>query len=205
MIEIKELSYSLDGKEIFNKVSAKFSPGQIITVSGHSGSGKSMLLSILQGLKLPSSGDVLLSGTSAICFQVPALISNLTVELNLLLALDVKFPTMSLREKVAIINDALNDYDLYSKKGDRPAMLSLGQQYLVALIRSFIFRPANFLWDEPFVNIDEAYHDKINDQLNRLIEEKSLVVFFTNRKEIVKCYGQTKFIIEDRVLKNYEI
>jgi ABC-type lipoprotein export system ATPase subunit len=221
VLELRELTFAFENRPVFENINFQFDSKKLVTISGHSGSGKSLLLSIMGGLKLPTRGDVFVEGVSVynsnfykmqelkkrsgICFQVPALISNLTIKMNLMLALDINFPEMSLMKKSSLVSSSLAMFELKNRLEERPATLSLGQQYLIAFIRATISNPDILFWDEPFVNIDEFYHDKINEVLNGLRNRGCLIVFFTNRAQIIKEYGEIKLIIKKGMLVDYEI
>ncbi len=221
MFKIQNLYASISNKDIFNNLSANFSPEKITVISGPSGTGKSLLLSYLAGVTLPERGDIVYNEQSiynssfdqikiikkkfGIIFQVPALISNLTIFQNLKLALDAHSKELSDVEKSNIITNYLEKFKISSLGDQRPATLSSGQQYIISLIRALITNPLVFLWDDPFINIDESLHDIVNQEISELKKKKCVILFFTNRSNIIKNYGDIIFRISHNKMVTYEL
>jgi putative thiamine transport system ATP-binding protein len=148
------------------------SPGQILTLMGPSGSGKSSVLAAIAGTlgtvaegaeALRFDGSVHLNGTDlthtptaqrgiGLLFQDPLLFAHLTVAENLLFAV----PSAPRAQRQAMVQQALAEADL-AEYGERdPATLSGGQRARVALMRALLAQPRALLLDEPFSRLDAA-------------------------------------------------
>lgn len=151
-------------------------PGQILTLMGTSGSGKSSVLGAIAGTlhsvaegaqALRFEGSVSLNGgdvthlpTAQRCigllFQDPLLFAHMTVAENLLFAV----PPGPRAQRLAAVQQALQDAEL-ADYGDRdPATLSGGQRARVALMRALLAQPCALLLDEPFSKLDATLRDQ---------------------------------------------
>ena len=150
-------------------VSLEVAHGELAAVMGPSGSGKSTLMHILAGLDRPTSGDVLIDGTSigrlgdneltrlrrkhiGFVFQFFNLLPMLTAEENVLLPLTIA----GQKPEKAWFDDLLKTIGLDDRREHRPAELSGGQQQRVAIARALVSRPTVVFADEPTGNLDSA-------------------------------------------------
>ena len=151
-------------------------PGQILTLMGPSGSGKSSVLAAIAGTlhSATESGDTLrFDGTVhldghdltllstaqrgiGLLFQDDLLFAHMTVAENLLFAV----PAGPKRERLAAVERALLEAGLGGFGARDPATLSGGQRARVALMRALLARPKALLLDEPFSKLDAALRDQ---------------------------------------------
>lgn len=146
-------------------------PGEIATLVGPSGSGKSNLLAFLTGTLPPAftaSGRVLVDGEDVtdrpterrrigILFQDDLLFPHLTVAANLAFGLR---PGFSRRDRRNRIGAALKDAELDGFEDRDPMTLSGGQRARVALLRTLLAEPRALLLDEPFSKLDRDLRDR---------------------------------------------
>jgi len=164
-IELRAISVGVDvgGRTLLNDINLLVSSGQMIAITGHSGSGKSVLAHTLAGIIEPDRGEVSHDGApltvnspfSARPALVPqdfGLVSVLTCGETVALPLQVRsLPKEEIRERVAIWLGALG---LESCAKRTVAELSGGQRQRVAIARALAGRPAVMLLDEPFSALD---------------------------------------------------
>jgi putative thiamine transport system ATP-binding protein len=151
-------------------------PGQILTLMGASGSGKSSVLAAIAGTlhsvaegaqALRFEGSVSLNGADishlptarrciGLLFQDPLLFAHMTVAENLLFAV----PSGPRAQRQAAVQQALQDADLADYGERDPATLSGGQRARVALMRALLAQPCALLLDEPFSKLDVALRDQ---------------------------------------------
>jgi ABC-type lipoprotein export system ATPase subunit len=152
-------------------IDAAFEAGLLHTVTGPSGSGKTTLLHVLAGLELPSSGDVVVSGTRVSALDRPAR-ARLRRERIALVGQQVGLvPFLSARENVELglalrgvageeasrrALEALDAVGLGERAAQRVARLSTGERGRVAIARAVAARPALLLADEPTSRLDHA-------------------------------------------------
>src|SRR6478752_1139934 len=136
--------------------------GEFITLIGHSGCGKSTVLSMLAGLSDISGGGIILAGKELIgagpdrgvVFQSPCLLPWMTAFENVMLGIDQVFFTASRGERKQIAEYYLTVVGLGDAMHKKPAELSQGMRQRVGIARAFALRPKMLLLDEPFGMLD---------------------------------------------------
>jgi nitrate/nitrite transport system ATP-binding protein len=136
--------------------------GEFISVIGHSGCGKSTVLSIVAGLSQATMGGIVLAGKEVteagpdrgVVFQAPCLLHWLSAVDNVLLGVDEVKPHLSKEERRAIAEHTLKLVGLGDSFDKKPAELSSGMRQRVGLARAFALSPKLLLLDEPFGMLD---------------------------------------------------
>ncbi len=158
--------------------------GELVTLYGPSGAGKTTVLRMLCGLSTPDEGRISVRGQPwldsakkinlkpqhrdiGIVFQDYALFPNLTVKENLRYALKKDQPD-------AIVNELLEMMELTNLYDKKPELLSGGQRQRVALARAIVRKPRILLLDEPMSALDTALRVKIQDYILRVHEQFKL-------------------------------
>jgi nitrate ABC transporter ATP-binding subunit len=161
-------------------VNAQVMPGEFVCILGHSGCGKSTVLSIVAGLEPATLGGVVIDGREidgpgserAVVFQSPCLLPWLTARDNVKLAM-----RGGSRPHVRGGPDAYLELAGVAAAGDQlPATLSLGTQQCVSLARALSVEPRFLLLDEPFAQLDSLTRFELQDTLVRVWERTRLVV-----------------------------
>lgn len=173
-LEIRELSVRFrDQPPLFPPLSLTIRPGQVGTVMGPSGVGKSTLLDAVGGHLAHGfavAGEVLLNGRPVLAlpaedrrigllFQDPALFPHLSVGDNLAFGLGRHVVGRAARR--AAVARALTIAGLAGTGGRDPATLSGGQRARVALMRTLLAEPLALLLDEPFSKLDAGLRDEM--------------------------------------------
>lgn len=136
--------------------------GEFIALIGHSGCGKSTVLSMLAGLNDLSGGGIILAGKElsgagpdrGVVFQSPCLLPWMTAFENVMLGVDQVFFTASKTERRQIAEYYLTVVGLGDALHKRPAELSQGMKQRVGIARAFALSPKMLLLDEPFGMLD---------------------------------------------------
>jgi nitrate/nitrite transport system ATP-binding protein len=140
----------------------KMPKGEFITLIGHSGCGKSTVLSMAAGLTEITRGGIVLDGKEisdagpdrAVVFQSPSLMPWLTAAENVAIGVDRVYPHATRRERADIATYYLSRVGLADAMHKRAAELSNGMRQRVGIARAFALSPKLLLLDEPFGMLD---------------------------------------------------
>ncbi|MEO0975918.1 MAG: nitrate ABC transporter ATP-binding protein, partial [Pseudomonadota bacterium] len=151
----------------------KMNKGEFITLIGHSGCGKSTVLSMVAGLNPITEGAIILDGTHitqagpdrAVVFQAPSLMPWLTAYENVALGVDKVYPDASKSEKRDVIEYYLSKVGLADAMQKAAADLSNGMKQRVGIARAFALSPKLLLLDEPFGMLDSLTRWELQDVL----------------------------------------
>jgi nitrate ABC transporter ATP-binding subunit len=179
-LEIHQLAKSFDTPLGPTKVVEGFDltlrEGEFVSIIGHSGCGKSTVLSMVAGLTESTEGAIILAGKEVreagpdrgVVFQAPCLLAWLTALENVRLGVDQVFPEKSRGERNQIAAHHLRQVGLGDSLHKRPAELSLGMRQRVGLARAFALSPRMLLLDEPFGMLDSLTRIELQDVLLEL-------------------------------------
>ena len=200
LFELKNVGYiyrtQYQQVEALRNISCSFKAGEMCAVMGTSGSGKTTLLSLMAGLDVPTSGEVLLDGVStasmdlsryrrekiAVIYQDFGLFPLLTVreivmypmELRGMKTREAKERAAELVARVALPKTALDRF---------PAMLSGGEQQRVAIARALGMETKVLLADEPTGNLDTKNSQAIVEILKELAHKEGYCVVVVTHDE----------------------
>ena len=170
-------------------VNARVDEGEFTCILGHSGCGKSTVLSIVAGLQHATEGRVLIDGREvtgpgadrAVVFQTPCLLPWLTVRENVALAVTQASAQMTRRERRSRVDRCLELVGVADAADQRPGELSLGMQQCVSLARAVSVEPRFLLLDEPFSMLDSLTRFELQDILLQVWERnRTIVVMVTH-------------------------
>jgi nitrate ABC transporter ATP-binding subunit len=158
-------------------VCAEIRDGEFVCILGHSGCGKSTVLSMIAGLLRATFGGVIVDGTEirepsldrAVVFQSPCLLPWLTARQNVELALGKT-------GRDARVDHYFDLVGIADAADQMPASLSLGTQQCVSLVRALSLEPRFLLLDEPFSQLDSLTRFELQDTLLRAWEASRRVV-----------------------------
>jgi nitrate ABC transporter ATP-binding subunit len=168
---------------------AVIQPGEFVTLLGHSGCGKSTVLSIVAGLERATEGGVIIDGKEidgpgldrALVFQTPSLLPWMSALDNVILAARQAHPGMRQRGVTALALKYMEMVGVAEFANQTPAELSQGAQQRVAIARAFSLEPRFLLLDEPFGALDSITRCELQDLLLDLWErERKTVIMVTH-------------------------
>ncbi len=147
--------------------------GEFISLIGHSGCGKSTVLTMAAGLNEISSGAIVLDNREisaagpdkAVVFQAPSLMPWLTARQNVSLGVERVYPHASRAERRDIVDYYLDRVGLVDSKEKMAAEMSNGMRQRVGIARAFALSPRLLLLDEPFGMLDSLTRWDLQDVL----------------------------------------
>jgi nitrate/nitrite transport system ATP-binding protein len=177
-IENMEIAFtSVKGKFVAVKdISLEVEKGQIISIIGHSGCGKSTIMNAIGGMVFPSKGNVILNGKEikgpgpdrGIVFQNYSLLPWLTVYQNIFQAVDAAVKNKNKAEKHDLSEKYLKMVNLWEHREKYPKQISGGMKQRVAIARAFAIDPEVLLLDEPFGALDALTKASLHIELLKL-------------------------------------
>ena len=217
ILELKDVCYSYSAeKPVLRGMNCTFECGTLYALVGKSGAGKSTLLSLMAGLDLPDSGQVLFEGTptgdmdldeyrrrkAAVIYQDFALFPLLTalenieypMELCHVDAKEARQQAMELARRVSLPEELLDRY---------PTHISGGEQR-VAIARGLTMDRRLLLADEPTGNLDSENSDNIIDLLLRLAHEENRCVIVVTHDPKVAEAADVRLHMQDGKLSGEE-
>lgn len=200
MLEVKKLSKKFGDYSVLKNISFKIDEGDILAIIGSSGSGKSTLLRCLNGLEVPSKGDILFRGKSltkkdtdlslvrekiGMVFQQFNLFNHLTVLDNLVLA-PVKLHVSMVGQAKRDAYKYLDMINLSGKINNYPHELSGGEKQRVAIIRSLMMNPDIILFDEPTSALDPLMVKEVLNLISDVAKSGKTMVIVSHELSFVK-------------------
>lgn len=176
-LELWNVTKAFDGPtgviEVVKGFQLDVRPGEFVSLIGHSGCGKSTVLSMIAGLTEPTSGGIMLGGREidgpgpdrGVVFQAPCLLPWLTAAQNVLLGVEQVYPGESRQRHHEIVDEYLELVGLLDARHKRPAELSGGMRQRVGIARAFALSPKLLLLDEPFGMLDSLTRLELQDVL----------------------------------------
>ena len=172
VVELRDVRIAFDGKVVHDGVSLAVRKGEIMTLVGGSGQGKTVLLKEIIGLMRPDSGEIFVHGREvtslnefelqdirrevAMVFQGSALFDSMNVADNVAYGVLERSPDMPEAQLAKIVAEKLGLVDLSGTELVMPAELSGGMKKRVALARALALEPKIILYDEPTTGLDPA-------------------------------------------------
>lgn len=158
---------------VVDRFDFKMKKGEFVTLIGHSGCGKSTVLSMIAGLNPISSGGIVLDNKEvagagperAVVFQAPSLMPWLTARENVALGVDRVYPKASPAERRDVVEYYLSRVGLADAMHKPAAELSNGMKQRVGIARAFALSPKLLLLDEPFGMLDSITRWELQDVL----------------------------------------
>ncbi|WP_024805297.1 ABC transporter ATP-binding protein [Nocardia sp. BMG51109] len=199
LIELDRVSKSFVAKNdgtvqtIFHDFSLKVAPGELVSLVGSSGTGKTTLLHLVAGLEVPDAGTLRVGALerpvrTGVVFQQPRLLDWLSVTKN------VEIAAKSAGQDTSAVPELLEAVGLTEYADAYPSVLSGGQRQRVAVARAFSVNPDIVLFDEPFSALDELTGRKLRLLLQTLLTERSVTGLMVTHNALEAAF------LSDRVL-----
>ncbi|MDG1858803.1 MAG: ATP-binding cassette domain-containing protein [Emcibacteraceae bacterium] len=188
MLKLDNLSFSYDDNQLFNGLSLESNRGEITSVIGKSGVGKSTLFALISGQLMPEQGAIVLDDKDLTnlpvnkrpiitMFQQESLFPHMTIYEN------IRFPLVSKYNKARFkninhkeyIQQILKEVKLEGYENRFPDSLSGGQKQRATLARSLAAKPNILLLDEPFSALNEELKQDLNIELIEIVKKHKII------------------------------
>ena len=216
-INIKDLYKTFGDHDVLKGINLEVNKGEVVSIIGSSGSGKSTILRCINLLEEPTSGDILIDGQSSIrnelnkeqlatkvgmVFQSFNLFNNMNVLKNCMIGQI----TVLKRDKETAKANALKCLNLVGMTqfiNARPAQLSGGQKQRVAIARALAMDPECLLFDEPTSALDPEMVGEVLDVMKNLAKTGLTMIIVTHEMQFAKDVSdRVIFIDEGTVLED---
>jgi putative ABC transport system permease protein len=204
ILEVKNInkSYKLSGGEkvrVLHGINASIHSGEIVSILGESGCGKTSLLNIIGGMDTDYEGEVIVQGKNlkemtekeiddyrrtrlGFVFQSFNLISHLSVLDNVMIAMQMS--NMDKKARIKRAKELLTEVGLKDHMNKRPSQLSGGQKQRVAIARALSNSPDIILADEPTGALDQETSQQILKLLEDIAKKGILIITVTHSKKV---------------------
>jgi len=220
VLDVRNVSHGFNDQSghrlpVLESLDLRINPGDSVAIIGPSGAGKSTLLSLLAGLDIPESGEILFQGEAfsglsedqraavrrgriGFVFQSFQLLQGLTAVENVMLPLELTGMSVAQAKQRAM--KWLERVGLGARTHHRPRMLSGGEQQRVALARAFVNEPALLFADEPTGNLDRRTGESVSELLFELNQETGTTLILVTHDERLASRCQRILSLEDGTL-----
>jgi nitrate/nitrite transport system ATP-binding protein len=185
-VELDRLAKAYPSKQgtttVVREFNLKMQEGEFVTLIGHSGCGKSTVLSMVAGLSSVTAGNIILAGQESVgagpdrgvVFQSPCLLPWMTAMENVMLGVNQVYFTASKAERRQLAEYYLSLVGLGDSLRKYPRELSQGMRQRVGIARAFALQPQMLLLDEPFGMLDALTRIELQDILLSLWKENRI-------------------------------
>ena len=217
MITFSHIHKNYNGKEIIADFNLTIESGTFLTIIGTSGSGKTTVLKMINGLVLPDKGEIYIDGKNILEEDLIALRRNIgyVIQGNIL------FPHLTVAENIAyvlrlknysktdithIVTEKLQQVNLDPELANRfPHQLSGGQQQRVGIARALAASPSIILMDEPFGALDSITRKQLQRELKVLHQlSGATIVFVTHDIAEALTLGTKVLVLDKGIIQQYD-
>ena len=214
ILEVKDLHKSFGQLHVLKGVTEHIAKGEVVSVIGPSGGGKSTFLRCLNLLEVPSSGQIFFDGVDitakgididkhrqrmGMVFQHFNVFPHMTVGQNITMA-----PTLlgkkSQAEAEEMAKELLNTVGLYEKNKEYPNRLSGGQKQRLAIVRALAMEPDVMLFDEPTSALDPEMVGEVLAVIKNLVKGGMTTVIVTHEMGFAREVSDRVFFMDGGVV-----
>jgi len=177
-LKVENLTFSFGYETILDNISFEVNEGEVVSIVGPSGGGKTTLLRLCADLLDRQEGKIENSfETQAVAFQDPRLLPWKNVIDNI--AFGLKAMGISSKEREERAKEIALKFDLEESDFDKfPKELSGGMSQRVSFARALVTKPKLLFLDEPFSALDIGLKRELQDHVMELIKNKEITIFF---------------------------
>tara|TARA_B100000768_G_scaffold14457_1_gene13604 strand:- start:5449 stop:6096 length:648 start_codon:yes stop_codon:yes gene_type:complete len=215
MISVNNLKFSYDKLEVLKGIDLRINKGEIVSIMGPSGAGKTSLLQLIGTLEKPKSGSILINDINTntlkekdlaifrnleigFIFQFHNLLSEFTAFENICIPGYISNDKKNVEKKAL---ELIKTLGLEHRKDHMPNELSGGEKQRVAVARALINSPAVILADEPTGNLDSENSKILHDlfiKLNKELNQTFIIV--THNKELANQTNRVINLVDGKII-----
>lgn len=214
ILEIKHLSKSFGAVQPLKNVNCSIEKGDVISIIGPSGTGKSTLVNCINRMEQPDGGEIWFEGEEitsdhadlqllrrhiGMVFQSFNLFAHLTIVENVMLA-PVKLLGESRQQAYEEAMALLSRVGLADKACSYPHELSGGQQQRAAIVRTLAMKPEVVLFDEPTSALDPTMVGEVLSVIRRLAEDGMTMMIVTHEMSFAKEVSNRVFYMDEGII-----
>lgn len=213
-LEVKNLKKNFGNHEVLKDISLSVKQGEVISIIGSSGSGKSTILRCINLLEEPSGGDIIIEGKSILnddaakkemrkvvgmVFQSFNLFENMNVLKNCMIG-QIKVLKRNKEEakEIALKNLKSVGMDVYINA--KPSQLSGGQKQRVAIARALSMNPKCLLFDEPTSALDPEMVSEVLDVIKSLAKTGLTMVVVTHEMQFARDVSDRVIFVDEGLI-----
>lgn len=201
MIQIRDVSLSLEGNEIFKNISLDLSLGSILHIDGKNGSGKTSLLKCITGIYSDFNGDIKINSHAVSRHTV----NNYTPFLSFFIDKGFSYPFLTIEQNLKIfkyyngntkvnvdLDELTREFGLYKILKERVFKISAGSKQKLELVLALINDGQYVLLDEPTVNLDNSSIEILYNYIVKTSESnnKAYLIVSHNDVKVAKIASQ---------------
>jgi ABC-type lipoprotein export system ATPase subunit len=214
-VEVAGVRKSFEGGRIpaLRDVSFDMAPGELVALTGASGSGKSTILNLIGALDTPDAGSITVDGTDiarlesasryraatvGFVFQAHNLLPTLTASENVQMAMFGRRPR---HERESRADDLLQEVGLGGRADARPSVLSGGERQRVAIARALANEPRLLLADEPTGALDSGTGEQVLELLRALQAQYGMTILLVTNDDSAAAPADRTLRLQDGVVR----
>ena len=214
LIDVSDLHKSFGELQVLKGVSEHISKGEVVSIIGPSGGGKSTFLRCLNLLEVPDSGHIFFEGEDitakgvnidlhrqkmGMVFQHFNVFPHMTVGENVTMA-PVLLGKKKQAEATEMAKELLNRVGLLEKYNEYPQRLSGGQKQRLAIVRALAMEPDVMLFDEPTSALDPEMVGEVLNVIKNLVKEGMTTVIVTHEMGFAREVSDRVFFMDGGIL-----
>ena len=214
LIRVENVTKQFGDLKVLKGISEEIHEGEVVSIIGPSGGGKSTFLRCLNLLEVPTSGKVIFEGVDitdkaidldlhrrkiGMVFQHFNVFPHLTVLENITITPMLEL-NMSKAEAEENACELLKKVGLLDKKDDYPRKLSGGQKQRLAIIRALAMKPDVVLFDEPTSALDPEMVNDVLDVIKELADSGMTIVIVTHEMNFAKQISDRVFFMDGGII-----
>lgn len=214
LIRVEDLHKSFGDLQVLKGVNEVISKGEVVSVIGPSGGGKSTFLRCLNLLEVPTSGHIFFEGVDitdksvninvhrqkmGMVFQHFNVFPNMTVGQNVSMA-PVLLGKKNPKEAEEMVKELLDRVGLYEKINQYPKKLSGGQKQRLAIVRALAMEPDVMLFDEPTSALDPEMVGEVLQVIKGLVKTGLTTVIVTHEMGFAKEISDRVFFMDGGII-----